>query len=114
MFALFLLAFSSSYLKLKDAINNNNEVNDPLSQNLSVYSGIDERFKGVLCDQDTLDRIGLNLQRKTLLDHLVNPTINDLNKLIIIEKHWSIIGDTSKAATLSAGGLLDDWNNTIF
>ena len=78
--------------------------------NLNDTSGFDERYNDIDKLED-LSNINININRKRILDALINPNISTLQKIDIINK-YNILDDCMKI-NMYAGGLFDDFNFII-
>ena len=116
------MKFFSVFLKLMCISNNkihtkksneqyNNFFNNNIPElNLNDTSGFDERFNDI--DKfDDLSNINININRKRILDALINPDVATLQKIDIINK-YNILDDSMKI-NIYGGGLLNDYNFII-
>lgn len=95
----------SDFYKANNYINNfKNTRNDT--------SGMDERPDINIDTIEQLAEINMNIHRKRVLDALINPSVATLQKIDIINE-YDILPSTMRI-NIYEGGLLDDFNFTIF
>ena len=95
----------SGFYKTNNFINN-------LKNTKNDTSGIDERPNVYNDYIEELSQIYINIHKKRVLDALINPNIATLQKIDIINE-YDILPSTMKI-NIYEGGLLDDYNFTIF